>query len=178
MLKKTLKTVPYDLLFVGVVLAILIYGLLGFVLVPEHVKTLIFIIVLWLWLSVHLWFSNIGKRKFKYLRLWNVFGYRRNIYVFMSNRKKCPVNIGDRKKSSDELHNFYMECEHLLEILPSGTVVRTCTNDTIIRGLEKRGIKVEKKEAYISSYSEEGMLLGKEPVEVERQIYKIKFKVP
>lgn len=177
MVKKIIKMAPYDILVVGVLLALLIYGFWGVVGIPEIVKSVIFLGVLWCIFSMHLFFSNMGKRRFKYLRLWNVFGYRKNVYVFIGNNK-YPVNIGGRKESGDIIKNYHMEWEHLLEILPKGTKVRACVDDKLIKQLENKGYSLTKKKAYMTNVSDEDLMTGNERKSAESiQMYTIKFKI-
>lgn len=178
MVKKIIKTVPYDTLIVGVLLALLIYGFLGFVGIPEIVKSIIFLGALWVVFSLHLFFSNIGKRKFKYLRLWNVFGYRKNVYVFIGSSNKNPVNIGERKASKDIIKNYQMEWEHLLEVLPKGTTIRTCVDDKLIKRLENKGYSLTKKRAFMTDVSDEDLITGNERKSGQSiQMYTIKFRI-
>lgn len=129
-------------------------------------------------LALNYGFSNFGKRRTKYLILWNRWFNPKKVYVGMICRKWVNPRPGMYHIKGKMEQDFFNECMYLLEVLPSGTKVVTCSHAKIIRELRERGIKCTHKAVYKSILKKEMDILGNMPSGNYKQMYNIKFIVP
>lgn len=129
-------------------------------------------------LALNYVFSNFGKRRTKYLILWNRWFNPKKVFVGMTCRKWVNPRPGMYHIKGKMEQDFFNECMYLLEVLPSGTKVVTCSHAMIMHKLKERGIKYTHKAVYKSILKKEMDILGNMPSGNYKQMYNIEFIVP